>query len=141
MAIVSVEDLLAAYSDTVYRKDEEGFCALFDEEVRIFDMWGAWSYEGLPAFRQMVTGWFGGLGADRDVVSFEDVDIYVAGEMGMVTAFVRFAAVNLQGEELRFLYNRLTWVVSSAGGEEWKIVHQHTSSPVDGATMGVLLKK
>lgn len=134
-----IQSLLETYKNAVFQKDIEGFLALFDENVRVFDMW-AWSYEGLPAWRQMVTGWFSSLGADRDRVSFDEVRIDESGGMAIVSAFARFAAVSEKGEELRFLQNRLTWIVQKKNGT-WKIIHEHTSGPVDGSTMKVQLQR
>jgi ketosteroid isomerase-like protein len=88
----------------------------------------------------MVTGWFSSLGADRDLVTFDGMRIEESGEMGVISAFARFAAVSEKGEELRFLQNRLTWVVQKKDGA-WKIIHEHTSGPVDGSTMKVQLQR
>ncbi len=134
------ESLFESFSDAVYRKDLEAYLNLFDQKILVFDMWQSWAYDGLPAWREMVTGWFSSLGSDRDVVTFRDKRVEIAGDLGFVTAFVRFAAVSETGEELRFLDNRLTWVIRRSG-ESWKIVHQHTSGPIDFNTMQVVLKK
>jgi len=133
-----IKSLFDAYAKAVYEKNVEGFLALFDDEIRVFDMW-AWSYDGVSAWQEMVTGWFGSLGVDRDVVTFEEIRISESGEMGVASAFARFAAVSEKGEELRFLQNRLTWVLRRKAGM-WKIIHEHTSGPVDGATMQVRLR-
>lgn len=148
-AVTSPEALFASFSDAVYAKDLEAYLELYDEHVLVFDMWQEWSYEGLAAWRTMVTGWFGGLGVDRDVVTFRDTTVEIAGDLGYVTAIARFAAVSEAGEELRFLDNRLTWVIRRSGssgpsgssGGSWKIVHQHTSGPIDFNTMKVVLQK
>jgi ketosteroid isomerase-like protein len=132
--------LIAAFSDAVWRKDAEAYLALYDERVLVYDMWQEWSYTGLAAWRTMVEGWFGGLGADRDRVTFRDTHIEVAAEMGYITAIARFAAVSEGGEELRFLDNRLTWVIRRTEST-WKIVHQHTSGPIDFSSMKVVLVK
>lgn len=145
-----MEILLTTYTNAVFEKDTETFLSLFDEDVRIFDMWGSWSYNGLAAWREMVTGWFSSLGADRDRVTFEEVEFFFSGDLATVTAFARFAAVSSRGEELRFLYNRITLIVRRDGaGSEfragldpgaggWKIIHQHTSAPIDGALKAIL---
>ena len=117
----------------------EAYLELYDQTVVVYDMWQEWSYDGLAAWRQMVEGWFSGLGSDRDVVTFRDKHVEIAGDMGFVTAIVRFAAVSETGEELRFLDNRLSWVLRRTG-VSWTIVHQHTSGPIDFSTMKVLLK-
>lgn len=143
-----LEILLTTYTNAVFEKDTETFLSLFDEDVRIFDMWGSWSYDGHAAWREMVTGWFASLGADRDRVTFEEVKFFFSGDLATVTAFARFAAVSSRGEELRFLYNRITLVVrrdgseagSNAGPNDWKIIHQHTSAPIDG-TLNAILKR
>jgi len=38
------------------------------------------------------------------------------------------------------MLNRLTWVLKPHGGG-WKIVHEHTSAPVDGESMKVILQR
>jgi ketosteroid isomerase-like protein len=87
-----------------------------------------------------LTGWFANLGADRDVVTFDDIRIQQTGDMAVASAIARFAAVSEKGEELRFLQNRLTWVVQKKNGA-WKIIHEHSSGPVDGSTMKVQLRR
>jgi ketosteroid isomerase-like protein len=134
------ESLLATFSDAVWRKDVTACLELYDERVLVFDMWQEWSYHGLAAWGMMVGGWFAGLGSDRDRVTFRDTYIETAGDMGYVTAIARFAAVSEAGEELRFLDNRLSWVLRRVGAT-WKIVHQHTSGPIDFSTMKVMLKQ
>ena len=135
-----IEALFEAYKNAVYQKDLEAFAAIFDEGVRVFDLWEQWSYEGLDAWREMAEGWFSFLGTGRDVATFKDIQIQVTGEMAVASAFVRFTGVSAEGEELRYLEERLTWVAQKKAGA-WKIVHQHTSAPVDFTTMKVILKK
>ncbi|HVU58522.1 MAG TPA: SgcJ/EcaC family oxidoreductase [Puia sp.] len=134
-----IESLLETYKTAVFQKDVDAFVSIFDEDVRIFDMW-EWVYAGLAPWRKMAESWFGSLDTERVVVSFEDVRIQTGDEMAVVSAFARFAAISENGEELRYLQNRLTWVVQNKGGV-WKIIHEHTSGPVDGTTMKVLLQR
>ena len=131
--------LFETYSNAVFEKDVEAFLSIFDENVHIFDMW-EWTHEGLAAWRKMASGWFGSLGTERVVVTFDDIRVQATGEMGFASAFVRFAAISESGEELRYLQNRLTWVAQKKAGA-WKIIHEHTSGPVDGKTMNVRLKR
>ncbi|MDO6434465.1 nuclear transport factor 2 family protein [Flavitalea sp. BT771] len=134
-----IESLFETYKNAVFQKDVEAFLSIFDEHVRIFDMW-EWTYEGLVSWREMVKGWFGSLGTERVVVTFDEVQVEAAGGMAVASAYVRFAAISEQGEELRYLQNRLTWVAQQKGGV-WKIIHEHTSGPVDGETMKVIMKR
>jgi uncharacterized protein (TIGR02246 family) len=135
-----IESLFKTYKDAVFEKDIETFSSLFDENVRVFDMWQQWTYEGLAAWMGMVTDWFSSLGSNRDVISYDDIQIQTSGEMAVATAIVRFTAVSETGEDLRYLEERLTWVIVKKSGT-WKIVHQHTSGPVDFNSMKVILKR
>ena len=131
--------LFETYTNAVFQKDAEAFASIFDDDVRIFDMW-KWAYDGLPAWREMAQEWFGSLGTERVVVTFDDIQVQATEEMGVASAFVRFAAITETGEELRYLQNRLTWVARKKAGV-WKVIHEHTSGPVDGKTMMVVLKR
>ncbi|MBS1663375.1 MAG: nuclear transport factor 2 family protein [Bacteroidetes bacterium] len=136
----AIELLLKSYKESVFQKDEDMFSSLFDKEVRIFDMWQQWTYDGLAAWMDMVKGWFSSLGSDRDVITYDDVRIQGGAGTVVVSAFVRFSAVSETGETLRYLDNRLTLVVEKKEGN-WKITHQHTSGPIDFDTMKVVLKR
>jgi uncharacterized protein (TIGR02246 family) len=138
--IKEIQTLFEGYKNAVFQKDLQAFASLFDEKVRVFDNWEQWVYDGLAAWREMARGWFSSLGTDRDVVTFDDIQIQVTGEMAVACAFVRFTNVSDNGEELRYLENRLTWVARKSE-QGWKIIHQHTSSPVDFKTMKVMLKR
>ena len=137
--MTQIESLFETYKQAVFQKDVEAFVSIFDENVRIFDMW-QWTYDGLVSWRQMAKGWFESLGTEKVVVSFDDIQIQATDEMASASAFVRFAAISENGEELRYLQNRLTWVVRKKD-EIWKIIHEHTSGPVDGQTLKVHLKR
>jgi len=142
MADVNTEigSLFETYKNAVFQKDIEAFSSIFDEKVRVFDMWEQWTYDGLDAWKGMAGDWFSSLGTDRDVITYDDIQIQATGEMVVASAFVRFTAVSATGETLRYLDNRLTWVALKKEGT-WKIVHQHTSGPVDFKTMKVVLKR
>ncbi|HET6256311.1 MAG TPA: nuclear transport factor 2 family protein [Puia sp.] len=135
-----LQSLFDTYKTAIFQKDLPAFCSIFDDNVRIFDMWQQWSYEGLPTWRKMAEGWFSSLGADQDVVTFDDVQIQAAGELAVVTAIVRFAAVSAEGKELKHLEERLTWVAQKKAAV-WKIIHQHTSGPIDFQSMKVILAR
>lgn len=135
-----IEDLLSTYKVAVFEKDVEAYASIFDEHVRVFDMWGKWSCDRLEDWRQMAKDWFAALGTDKDRVDFESVNIEVGELLAMVTAFVRFTAVSDEGQELRYLQNRLTWVIRKHNNV-WKIIHQHTSCPIDLSTMKVMLHR
>jgi len=118
-----------AYAAAVRAKDVEAFLALYADDVRSFDLWGAWSYDGKDALRAMVEEWFGSLGTDVTVVEFDEARSEVGEDVAGVSAFVTFRGVSAAGEELRSMNNRLTWILRR-DGDGWKIAHEHTSAPV-----------
>jgi uncharacterized protein (TIGR02246 family) len=125
-----MEEMLEAYAAAVRAKDTEAFLSLYADDVRNFDLWSEWSYDGKDALRAMVSEWFGSLGSDEEVaVSFDDVRSHTAGGVGALSAFTTFRALTAGGEELRSMNNRLTWVLRKDAGGAWKIVHEHTSAP------------
>jgi uncharacterized protein (TIGR02246 family) len=137
----AAEALLAAYGAAVYEKDVDAFVSLYDEDVRVFDQWGPWSYDGADAWRRMVTEWFGSLGSERVAVESEDVQTTVGNGVAAVHAFLTFKGLSADGEELRAMNNRLTWTLRRAGDGSWKIVHEHTSAPADFETATVSLER
>ena len=128
-----ITPLFEAYKAAVHAKDVDAFVALYDENVRVFDLWDQWSYEGEDAWRVMVTEWFGSLGSKRVAVDVDDVRTTVADRVAIAHAFVTYRGLSAGGEDLRAMQNRLTWGLQHRDGA-WKIIHEHTSAPVDFET-------
>ena len=125
-----MEEMLTAYADAVRAKDVDGFVGLYADDVRTFDLWEEWTYDGKNALRAMVSEWFGSLPDDEVVsVRFDDVRTQAGADVAAVSAFTTFAAVSPDGTELRSMNNRLTWVLRKDSDGAWKIAHEHTSAP------------
>ena len=125
-----MEEMLTAYAAAVRAKDVEAFLDLYADDVRTFDLWSVWTYDGKDALREMVTEWFGSLPDDEVVsVKFDDVRTEAGSEVAAVSAFTTFAAESADGTELRSMNNRLTWVLRKDADGAWKIAHEHTSAP------------
>ncbi len=127
-----MEEMLAAYAAAVRAKDVDTFVGLYADDVRTFDLWGVWSYDGKGALHEMVAEWFGSLPDDEVVaVEFDDVRTQTGADVAAVSAFTTFAAVSQDGTELRSMNNRLTWVLRKDADGAWKIAHEHTSAPAN----------
>jgi uncharacterized protein (TIGR02246 family) len=125
-----MKEMLEAYAAAVRAKDVDAFVGLYADDVRTFDLWSEWSYDGKDALRGMVTEWFGSLEEDEVVaVTFDDVRTQTGPDVAAVSAFTTYAAVSPEGEELRSMNNRLTWVLRKDDEGAWKIAHEHTSAP------------
>ena len=104
---------------------------LYAADVRVFDMWGCWSYDGLEAWRSMAAGWFGSLGTERVGVDFHDVQGHgIARARRDAPASSPTPGLAAEGQALRSLQSRHTWMLRPDAGD-WKIVHEHSSGPAD----------
>jgi ketosteroid isomerase-like protein len=119
-----------AYESSVLNKQVDKLMALYDEDLVAYDMWGRWSYAGAAPWREMNERWLGSLGSETVVVEFDDINTVHGAEISAAYATVSYKAVSETGKILRSMQNRLTWVAKQKNGA-WKIVHQHTSAPID----------
>ena len=68
-----MKEMLDKYAAAVRAKDVDAFVGLYADDVRTFDLWSVWSYDGKAAFREVVAEWFGSLGTDVVEVEFDEV--------------------------------------------------------------------
>jgi ketosteroid isomerase-like protein len=131
---------LDTYKSAVLAKNVDTFMHLYDPDVRVFDTWGTWSYEGAAAWRVAIEGWFSSLGSDRVRVKFEDVKIM--GEQGFasMSAVATYAAISPEGQELHAMQNRISWVLKSSS-HVLRVIHEHTSAPVGFEDAKAILKR
>ena len=78
-----VEQMLDEYAASVRGKDVDRFVGLYADEVRVFDLWGQWSYDGTAAWREMAAKWFGSLGSEQVAVEFDDVQTVVGEDVAV----------------------------------------------------------
>ena len=66
-------------------------------------------------------------------VTFADVSTAVGTDTAFGHAAVTFTAISARGERLRSMTSRLT-VNLARSDDDWKIVHEHSSLPIDMET-------
>ena len=125
----AITRILETYKSAVYVKDAAALIRLYDPKARVFDTWGIWSYEGSASWQSAVEAWFNSLGTERVKVAFDDVQTSGDADFAVVSAIVTYAGQSAQGEPLRSMQNRLTWVLKTSG-HVLRIIHEHTSAPV-----------
>jgi ketosteroid isomerase-like protein len=131
--------LFDRYAAAVRAKDVDAFLSVYDENVRVFDLWQRWLYEGGAEWRENIEGWFAATGDDAtDRPEFTDIHVTSGGEVAGAHATVTYAAYNADGEQIRALPNRITWILRKTPAGDWKVVHEHTSAPVDQETDKVI---
>lgn len=125
------------YAAAVNAKDVDGFIALYADDVHVFDAWEQWEISGIEAWRGMAAGWFGSLGDETVEVGFGEAGSAVGHDLAFGHAAVTFAAVSASGERLRAMTNRFSVGLALRDGA-WKVVHEHTSLPIDlGSGKGI----
>lgn len=131
---------LETYKSAVLAKNAQTFMHLYAPEARVFDAWGTWSYEGAAAWRVAVEGWFSSLGSEVCRVTFEDVQIVGESGFAAMSAIATYAAISAQGQEVRAMQNRVSWVLEISG-HVLRIVHEHTSAPIGFEDAKAILKR
>lgn len=132
MELITINEVLDNYRITVFDRDVEGYLCLYDESVQLYDSWNQWELKDLHALRTMASNWFEELKLEdvRDKVSFDDVVIEELGDLAFLHGTMTFIACNSSDKELRRISNRFTLGLRRVNGS-WKILHQHTSLPID----------
>ena len=136
----SVMSIIEAYKQAVLDRDVDGFVGLYHQNVRVFDAWGVWSYEGLGAWRKMIEGWFSSLGNEQVRVTVEDLQVLGGQDLSVASAFVTYTGLSADGHELRSMQNRVTWTLTS-DGNALKIAHEHTSAPINFEDSKAILQR
>ena len=136
----SIARVLDAYQNAVLARDIDAFMRLYDPKVRVFDTWGVWEYEDAVKWRRAIESWFSSLGTEKVKVRFEDVKSSGSPDFAVVSAIVSYSGISAQGEPLRTMQNRLTWVLKTSG-HVLRIVHEHTSAPVGFEDMKAILQR
>lgn len=125
----SITRVAELYKAAVWAKDATALLRLYDPAVRVFDAWGVWAYEGSDAWQRTAEGWFTSLGSERVKVRFEDERFSGTPDMALFSAIATYAGQAADGQPLRALQNRITWVLRTSG-HVLRIVHEHTSAPI-----------
>jgi uncharacterized protein (TIGR02246 family) len=135
-----LNSLFDTYKSSVLNKDVDALMAIYEPDAVAFDMWGVWSHVGDKAWREVNQKWLGSLGSATVVVEFDDISIIQSDDVSAAYATVTYKSLSDTGDILRSMQNRLTWVTKRTDGM-WRIVHQHTSAPIDPDTMKPKLRR
>jgi ketosteroid isomerase-like protein len=131
---------LETYKSAVLSKNVDTFMHLYDPDVRVFDTWGVWSYEGAAAWRVAIEGWFSSLRDEKCRVAFADVQIIGDSGFAAMSAVATYVGVTAQGQDIRSMQNRLSWVLETSG-HVLRVVHEHTSVPIGFDDAKAILKR
>lgn len=129
-----VQGLIDGYRDAVAQKDLEQFLSLYAADVKVFDTWGRWLFDGREAWKSMPVEWFRDLGDETVRVEHRTVSCCEWTDSALWIGDFVFIGQDASGTELHRMTNRWTWVIARRP-EGWRIIHEHSSLPVDMPTM------
>ncbi|MCE7861934.1 MAG: hypothetical protein DYG99_00175 [Bacteroidetes bacterium CHB5] len=130
-------DFFTIYKQTAWNKDIESMINLYDDDVVIFDMWATGYQTGLTEWSRAIKDWLSSLGEEKVNVIFEKINIHECGDVGFGSALVGYQAISPDGSILRSMKNRIT-IGFFKKKMEWKVIHQHTSAPVNDELVAIL---
>lgn len=121
-------DFFDAYCEAVASLDPATLVALYSEDARVFDAMAPAEYADRAAWATQVEDWFSGLTESRAEV--EDVAAIETDELALLTGHVIYTGTLEDGEEVG-VECRMTVALEKTEGDEWLVIHEHTSVPVD----------
>ena len=136
---MSYQVILERYAQAVYNKDVEGFLSIYDPDVCIFDTWYKWMSNDINAVGTMAGQWFESLGREKVRVEFVTVNVFKTAEQIVWIGEVKFYGLNEDDQILRSIINRWTWVIKKSD-DGFKVVHEHSSLPINMETFKGILK-
>lgn len=131
--------IIDRYREAVRSRDAQAFMALYSEDARLFDLWETWIHDK-ESWKESVRQWFSGLGEETVVVDADAAEVRAGQSIAMASAVMTYAAVSPEGETLRSMQNRLTWVLKRQD-DAWLIVHEHTSVPIDPQGLAAIMRR
>lgn len=127
------ETVLERYSEAVRTLDKDAMLALYSPQMRVFDMMAPFELRGPEGFANRIESWFSEVDAKDARAEASDVEVRTADGLASMTMFMRYSDAGENGER-RSMTNRLTWILEQEG-DDWKIIHEHTSVPLNEEDM------
>lgn len=124
----SPESILERYSNAVENADKQALLALYSPKARIFDMTMPWEHRNLETWSDMIQQWFTHIKSTNGGAEASRIETHIADSLVVMTMFMDYYDTNEQGGR-DTMTNRLTWVLEP-DGDDWKIIHEHTSAPL-----------
>lgn len=135
---MEIKDFFKVYEHSAWHKDAKAMINLYDDQAVIFDMWDQGYVLNLMEWTKIIEDWLGSLGEEKVKVEFEMIKIHQSESVGFASALIKFQAISTEGVMLRSMKNRITLGFSRVK-ESWKVVHQHTSAPVNSNGLTAIL--
>lgn len=91
-----------------------------------------WEIKSKSEWRKIIENWFNGLKNDSSTlkVTFNNYSIFENSDIAFIHTSIRFSEFNTLNAEFRHVTNRFTFGLKRIN-DEWRIVHEHSSLPID----------
>jgi ketosteroid isomerase-like protein len=132
-----VHEYFTIYKQSAWTKNPEHMISLYDENVVIFDMWEHGYLSGLEGWSNVIRSWLGNLGEENVNVIFDMVEVHDNTDIAFGSALITYQAISMHNVVLRSMRNRITLGFIKKKGE-WKVIHQHTSAPINAELHAIL---
>lgn len=133
----NIKDFFTTYKLSAWEKDADHMIELYDDNVVIFDMWEQGYQTGLNEWSIAIKNWLGSLGEEKVNVMFEMIEIHEGHNAGFGSALVTFQAIAIDNTIIRSMRNRITLGFIKKN-DVWKVIHQHTSAPINSSLEAIL---
>jgi ketosteroid isomerase-like protein len=133
----TLQDFFTIYKQSAWNKDAESMVGLYNDDVVIFDMWIQGYQKGLSEWSTVIKHWLGSLGEEKVNVIFEMIEVCQGDNVGFGSALITYQAISKGNAIIRSMRNRIT-VGFVKQKDVWKVVHQHTSSPINSDLQAIL---
>jgi ketosteroid isomerase-like protein len=122
---------IEARARAIRERDVDALLAFYAPDVKTFDLAAPLANDGIEAVRRRVADWFGSFSSPIEY-RVRKIELHVAGDVAFEHHLVHVEGRTMLGEHVRM------WFRESVGyrkmGDVWKVVHQHSSVPMDMAT-------
>lgn len=135
---MEIEEFFKVYQNSAWSKNATAMINLYDKNAVIFDMWDQGYISNSLEWDNTILDWLGALGDEKVKVEFEMVKIHQSGNLGFASALIMFQAISNDGTILRSMKNRITLGFTKFE-DGWKVIHQHTSAPINSNGLTAIL--
>jgi ketosteroid isomerase-like protein len=132
-----IQEFFTIYKQSAWEKDAESMIQLYDDNAVIFDMWMQGYQRGLASWSLSIKDWLGSLGDEKVNAAFEMTEIHEDGNTGFASALITYQAIANNNDIVRSMKNRITLGFIKKN-DSWKVIHQHTSAPIDSNLNAIL---
>ena len=125
-----IQPLLDRYVEAILHKDIEGLMSLYHPDVTMFNTYDFWCFHGARRWCEAVTHHSEHLLKDVTEVTFRNVQVKGKKNVYLVHGLIDY---HYMSHPDTHVVHRFTWLIKRAG-DDLKIIHQHTSLPIDPST-------